>query len=245
MSGIMALGNLLGTYLDPPVVTSGVAAMTIPAVPVTSVNSNFYLTATDATGANIVVTDSGQFLEGNVNYGLLMQPGPAPLGNQILTGGYSTTSNTVNYITGQVNVMFPTPVPAGSPIGGQCFYFETGLPRGILFYNNILTLRSPPETQYLIQLDAYLSPAAFLDSSQAIQFGYMAEYLARGAARKILSDTGDVDQFNFYEPLFKEQEILVWKRSQRQWTNNRTDTIYSQGFGQGQLGFNNLGAGSI
>ena len=55
----------------------------------------------------------------------------------------------------------------------------------------------------------------------------------------------DTAKFMFYEPLFKEQELLVWKRSQRQWTNNRTDTIYSQGFGQGQLGFNNLGAGAI
>jgi hypothetical protein len=94
-------------------------------------------------------------------------------------------------------------------------------------------------------LDAYLSPAAFFSQGQAIPFAYMAEYIARGAARKILSDTGDVEQFMFYEPLFREQEMLVWKRSQRQWTNNRTETIYSQGFGQGLNGSNNLGAGTI
>jgi len=51
-----------------------------------------------------------------------------------------------------------------------------------------------------------LSPAAFLSTNQAAPFGYMCEYIARGAARKILSDTGDVEQFNFYEPLFMEQE---------------------------------------
>ena len=28
----------------------------------------------------------------------------------------------------------------------------------------------------------------------------MCEYIARGAARKILSDTGDIEQFQFYEP---------------------------------------------
>jgi len=103
------------------------------------------------------------------------------------------------------------------------------LPRGVLFNNNTLTFRSPPDTQYLVQLDAYLSPAAFLNSPNAIPFGYMAEYIARGAARKILSDTGDVEQFNFYEPLFREQETLVWKRSQRQFTSTRTPTIFSQG----------------
>ena len=95
-----------------------------------------------------------------------------------------------------------------------------------------------------MELDAYLSPAAFLATDQALTFGYMAEYIARGAARKILADTGDVDQFMFYEPLFREQEILVWKRSQRQWTATRTETIYSQGFSQG-FGQNNLGGGTI
>jgi hypothetical protein len=33
------------------------------------------------------------------------------------------------------------------------------------------------------------------------------------------------------EQLFKEQEILVWKRSQRQFTSTRSQTIYSQGIG--------------
>jgi hypothetical protein len=71
----------------------------------------------------------------------------------------------------------------------------------------------------------------------------MAEYIARGAARKMLSDTGDWEQFQSYEPLFLEQEMLVWKRSQRQWTATRTETIYSQGFGQG-MGLNNIGGGT-
>ena len=111
----------------------------------------------------------------------------------------------------------------------------------MLFYNNVITLRSVPDIQYLIELDAYLTPAAFLSTSSAVQYGYMSEYIARGAARKILSDTGDVEQFQFYEPLFREQEILVWKRSQRQWTATRTQTIYSQGNNQTQLGANNFG----
>jgi hypothetical protein len=59
-----------------------------------------------------------------------------------------------------------------------------------------------------------------------------------------LADTGDVEQFNFYEPLFKEQETLVWKRSQRQFTANRTQTIYSQGVNQGQ-GFNGSGGTTL
>jgi len=243
ISGIIASGNnidpIIGTNLDLN-------------VPSTSIYPAVYFTSTDSTGANIVIQDSGQFLTGNVNYGLLMSPGTAPFGYSALPNGgslpnpYATNQNTINYFTGvATNVYFPSAIPSGVNINGQCLFFQPGLPRAILFYNNVLTLRTVPDRQYLVELDAYLTPAAFLSTSSGIQFGYMSEYIARGAARKILSDTGDVEQFMFYEPLFREQENLVWKRSQRQWTSTRTQTIYSQGMNQGQAGFNNLGATSL
>lgn len=152
-------------------------------------------------------------------------------------GDVSSYTNVIDYLTGQAtNVFFTTAIPANMPIAGQCVFYQTGIPRAVLFYNNTLVFRAPPNTQYLIELNAYLSPAAFLSTGQASPFGYMCEYIARGAARKILSDVGDVEQFNFYEPLFKEQETLVWKRSQRQFTSTRTQTIYSH---SGALGVYN------
>lgn len=207
-------------------------------VPTTSVYSAVYFTSINAAGANVIVADSGQFLTNNVNYGLLMQPGLAPFGNTPLVGGYSTTLNTINYNTGVANVTFPSVIPAGQNINAQCFFYLPGLPRAILYYNNILTLRNPPDIQYQVEIDAYLSPAAFLNTSASVPFGYMTEYISRGAARKILADTGDIEQFNFYEPLFREQEILVWKRSQRQWTSTRTQTLYS-GYGFGNTSSSN------
>lgn len=235
--------------IDPPVVTNAQITLPFPFIEnmlTTSVYPAVYFTSTASDGSNIVISDSGQFLDTNTNYGLLMQPGPAPYGNLPLTGGpppnYSITQNTINYFTGvATNVYFPKAIPDGANIGAQCYYFQSGLPRAILYNNNTLTLRSPPDRQYLVEIDAYLTPAAFFNSESTIPFGYMAEYIARGAARKILSDTGDVEQFQFYEPLFQEQEMLVWKRSQRQWTNDRTQTIYSQGINQGQGGYNNIG----
>ena len=102
-----------------------------------------------------------------------------------------------------------------------------------------------PDSQYLVELDGFLTPAAFLNSADAVPFGYLSEYIARGAARKILTDTGDVEQFQFYEPMFREQELLVWKRSQRQWTATRTESIYSQGLDHGLVGSAGLGGGTI
>ncbi len=249
INGIISLANSsFGALSDPPVVTNAQAigaTGTIASVPVANAFPAVYITSNGSDGSSIVVTDSGQVLNGNQNFGLLMQQGQYPNGNTSLSGGYSTTVNTINYYTGQVNVTFPTAIPSGVNINAQCFLFQCGLPRGVLFNNNILTFRSPPDQQYLVEIDAYLSPAGFLATNQAIPFAYMCEYIARGAARKILSDTGDIEQFQFYEPLFIEQERLVWKRSQRQFTATRTQTIYSQGINQGQSGFNNLGGSTL
>lgn len=241
--------------VDPPLVASYTfpASPTdfIPDIRTTSVYSAVYFSAVGANGQNIVIADSGEFLSDNTDndiYGLLMVPGHAPYGNTRLLDaignpGYSTTLNTINYNTGiATNVFFPVAIPDGTPIQAQCYFYQQGLPRAILFYNNCITVRPPPDTQYLIEMEAYITPAAFLSSTDAIPFGYMAEYIARGAARKILADTGDTEQFMFYEPLFKEQEILVWKRSQRQFTATRTGTIFSDL--QGQSNYNNIGQGS-
>lgn len=246
ITGIIASGN----NIDPPVNNNLLVNSSAPyngnsIIPSTSVVPGVWVMTTGTDGSNIIVTDSGQFLTGNQGYGLLMSPGNGPFGNAPLPGGYSTTSNTVNYANGTITVTFPVAIPNGMPIQTQCYFFEQGLPRAILFYNNVITLRSPPNTQYLVEMDAYLTPAAFLNTSAAIPFGYMAEYIARGAARKILSDTGDVDQFQFYEGLFKEQETLVWKRSQRQFTATRTETIYSNSGLGGTFNSNGLfGAGA-
>lgn len=240
ITGIIATG----INQDPPIINSASFPGALALIPTTSIESAVYITTIGADGSNVIVADSGFFLQGNVNYGLLMTPGPAPFGNAALAGGYSTTSNTINYLTGQLSVQFPVVIPEGNNINAQVFFYQSGLPRGFLYYNNTITLRSPPDIQYLVEVDAYLSPAAFLDTAAAIPFGYMAEYIARGSARKILSDTGDLEQFQFYEPLFHEQEQLVWKRSQRQFTATRTESIYSQGFGQGAGFNNNYGGGS-
>jgi len=243
MAGIIANSYSSGNVQDPPI-----TPVFLTDIPTTSVYAGVYFTTTDGNGNQVIVSDSGQFLQSNVGYGLLMAPGPAPLGNVGLSGGYSVTLNTVNYATGVANVTFtasdgaPIVIPANTPINAQCYFYEQGIPRALLFYNNVITMRPPPNIPYRVELAGYLTPAAFLNSGAAISFGYMAEYIARGAARKILADTGDMEQFMFYEPLFKEQETLVWKRSQRQFTSTRTGTIFSET--QGQTNYNNIGAGT-
>ena len=236
ITGINAIYNATNSVQDPVFSDAlNLGANSFWVVPTANVTPGVTISYTDGDGNNVNIIDSGQFLASGTNgqlYGLLVQnTGIFPNGLKSL-GTYSTTSNTVNYSTGVVNVSFPTAPPTGAQIQVQCYFFQPGIPRSMLFYNNTMTILPPANTQYTVEIGAYLTPAALLSTSTALPFGYMSEYIARGAARKILSDTGDWDQFNAYEPLFLEQERLVWKRSQRQATSTRTETIFSQGWGQ-------------
>jgi len=246
MTGIIAAAN--GGILNDPIFGTSIPSN----IPYSSFYPGVYITYQNLNGSTTTIADTGIFLSGNTNgqlYGLLIEysnPGgfnPSPFGYSPLSGGYSITSNTVNYESGIINVTLPSdPVP-NTPIQVQSYYFQQGIPRAILQYNNVLTIRPPPDIPYLIEVDAYLSPAAFLATSESLPFGYMSEYIARGAARKILSDVGDWDQFNAYEPLFIEQERLVWKRSQRIFTSQRTGTIFSDLQGP-QSNLNGVGQGA-
>lgn len=225
--GIVDISGIVSTGSNTDPIIGGTLNTTLPA---TSIYPCVYFQAIDTNGRNIIVSDSGQFLSGNTSgdlYGILMNATNMPKSYAALTGNPDTSTNTINYNTGVANITFPTNIPSGNSISAKCYYFQQGIPRSVLFYDNVLTLRPPPDRAYKVEIDAYLTPAALLATSNPITYAYMSEYIARGAARKILSDTGDVEQFQFYEPLFREQEMLVWKRAQRQNTSTRVQTIYS------------------
>lgn len=196
------------------------------AIPYPSLNSGVYISAQDTNDNLITLQDVGPTYPtssptGNANVGNLML-------QSVLQSGGSTVSGTINYETGAVtNANFGVAIPSGNTIQIKYVSNAPGQPRLSIFYNNTVTVRPIPDDVYLLEFDAYLTPTAFLNSTAALSFGYMAEYLARGAARKILSDTGDWEQFDRYEGLFREQEMLVTRRTDRQRSVNRTPTIYS------------------
>jgi hypothetical protein len=186
-----------------------------PNGPNSSIPSNLdpgvYISTFDSNNNLMLVYDNGTFTAADQNVGNLTGAG----------------TGTVDYVSGVINVTFQNPPGDGQNIEVQCIVYQPGTPRIVQFFNNIVTIRPVPDRTYLMEFDAYLTPAAFLGTGQALSFGYMSEYLARGAARKILSDTGDIDQFNFYEQLFREQENLVIRRTDRQQSVNRTPTIFT------------------
>ena len=202
----------VGSTVDPIVGTS-----LNTNVPITAVTPGVIITGLNTSNFLETVTDSGQFDITDQTTGFL----------QTTDGQDVVAAGTCNYVTGETTAIFNEPIGEGQPIQANCYFYQPVIPTAVLYFNNTLTILPPPNQPYFIQLDAYLTPAAYLNSASPLQFGYMSEYIARGAARKILSDTGDVEQLQLYEPFFKEQEMLVWKRSQRIFTATATPSFFS------------------
>lgn len=173
-----------------------------------------FITSFDGSGDQVFIVDNGE--------GILIQT-DSSFQSVILNN-----AGTVDYETGEMEFTFDQGIPAGTDIQVQTSPFSSGFPRLIQFYNNLFKLYPVPDRSYKIQIDSNITPAQFLSTSDSIPFAYMSEYLARGAARKILTDNADYDQFQFYEPLFREQENLVLRRTSRQRAVVRTPTIFSE-----------------
>ena len=194
----------------------------LPTVPVgypQTLQPRVFITAYDVTGVYMYVVDDG---EGNlIQTDDTFQNGPNGIGQAPVSAG------TVDYLNGTCSVTFNSSVVAGENINVQSTPYSSGRPKALLFYNGYIKVYPVPDRSYKVQMDCYITPAQFLTLNDAVNFSYMSEWIARGAARKILSDVGDVEQMNFYEPLFREQENQVLRRSDRQNSTQRTPTIFS------------------
>lgn len=181
-----------------------------------------FITTFDSSGTYMIIVDDGQ---GNlIQTDASFQNGPSgPPTLPVLAGS-------VNYLTGACTFSFNNTVLNTTDIQVQTVPFVPGVPRFCLFFNNTIKLFPVPRMSHTIKMDCFITPAQFLSTTSAVPFAYMAEYIARGAARKIMADTADADQLSFYEPYFQEQENFVLRRTERQNSTQRTPTIFSNQF---------------
>ena len=195
-----------------------------------------YITTQDAAGNMQYIVDSGYVNSSGL--GILIQTDSTfqNITGALLTGSPPNAggSGTVDYSTGELIFTFSSNTTDGANIYTQTSPFSAGFPRICLFFNNIFKLYPVPDRPYKIQVEAYVTPSVFFNTQASMPFAYMTEYFARGAAQKILSDTGDWDQHDRYEGKFREQENFVLRRTSRQRATQRTPTIFSNQTSAGQ-----------
>jgi hypothetical protein len=95
-------------------------------------------------------------------------------------------------------------------------------PQDVLYYNNTLTFRGPPDQEYTIQIQANRIEAVLDSPSDEITNSYFWRYAAYGAALDIFSDYGEMDKFDQTKPAFMRYRSMVYARTNQQYQNQRT-----------------------
>ena len=137
-------------------------------------------------------------------------------------------NGTINYVTGVVtNLTFPVAPRLSEPINSHTVPYVTSRSTAVLYYNNEFTVRPVPDQPYEIKMDAYIRPTALLEAGDEPALEQMWQYIAYGAAKKILEDRTDLETVQLLMPEFKQQERLVLRRTLVQYSNDRVATIYT------------------
>ncbi len=98
--------------------------------------------------------------------------------------------------------------------------YQPSRPTYVLYYNNELIFRNPPNKEYLIKIQAYeVEPT--IDATGLTDKDYMYRYIAYGTALDIFSDYGEMDKWREIYPVFQRYRALVYGRTNLQYQNQR------------------------
>jgi len=215
-----ALGDITTSILGDG--TTGPYAFTLTNIPV--LQNSVTVGVIDDTGATVQVEDS---------------PQSRTSGDWLLLNSTSSLVGSINYVTGVGTITFANAIPTGNEITLISTPYAANRPQAVLFYDNVITLRPVPDKAYPVELNAFLTPAALLQSTSNPILKQWWQYLAYGAAKKIFEDSQDPEGVDQIMKGFKEQETLVLNRHIVQQTNERTSTIYTEMTGYPYGNFNN------
>jgi len=99
--------------------------------------------------------------------------------------------------------------------------YQPQRPTYVLYYNNTLTWRGPPDRDYFMKINAYQVEIPML-LDDPIQSDYLWRYIAYGAARDLLNDYGEIDKSNLIAPAFNDYRSKVYARTYQQQMNQRS-----------------------
>lgn len=108
--------------------------------------------------------------------------------------------------------------------------FTPQMPTSVLYYNNQLTFRGPPDQTYNIRIAAYKIDYSFAGGTNTntgsiladAPEAYLKRYLAYGASLNIFTDAGEIDRYNEIFPVYRRHRAQVLARTWNQLQSQRT-----------------------
>lgn len=108
--------------------------------------------------------------------------------------------------------------------------FTPQMPTYVLYYNNQLTFRGPPDQEYSVRISAYKIDYSFAGGSNTnegsilanVPQAYLTRYLAYGASLDILSDYSEMDKYQEVFQVYRRYRGQVLARTWNQFESQRT-----------------------
>lgn len=108
--------------------------------------------------------------------------------------------------------------------------FTPQMPTAVLYYNNELTFRGPPDQVYNIRIAAYKIDYSFVGGTNTnsgsilanVPQAYLTRYLAYGASLDILADYNEMDKYNEVFQVYRRYRGQVLARTWQQYESQRT-----------------------
>ncbi len=197
--------------------SAGPYTFTLNATPV--LKRQVTLSVTDTSGATLSASDV-----------------PDPLNNNLGTWIDNDTGlalgGSIDYVSGAVSITWTNTIASTETTDVRFNSYQANRPAGMLFFSNYFILRPVPDKVYRVVVDVYKKPSQLLSANDhsatnTPDVEQWWQYIAFGAAIKVLQDRQDMESIQNIIPFFKEQEALVLYRTATQQGPERTATIYT------------------
>lgn len=145
-----------------------------------------------------------------------------------LIGDMGAGPNSINYVTGEFALSFNAAPGNGQVINSMTFPYAAARPTTLLYFGGSFTLRPVPDQSYPINMEVFKLPTQLIDTGQSPQLNQWWQYIAYGAALKLLQDIANYERIAEILPEFRRQELMVLRTTTQQLANERAGTIYTQ-----------------
>lgn len=146
---------------------------------------------------------------------------------------------TLDYVGGACAFTLPSgyDLQSGTTLRVNVSQYQPGKPYSALFWNNYYQIRPVPKYVHKVEIESYLTPVQFLQTTDSPIIYQWLQYISYGVACEILRRRQDMDGVANLMEGFKRQEALVLERQGTEEIFQRNTTIFTSTVPS--LGWNN------
>lgn len=132
---------------------------------------------------------------------------------------------TINYLTGAYS--FTATIPSGDTIYASVVPYQSSRPTDVLFYNQQIIFRPVPQQVYQVEFQISQQPTQLIAANAAPELDEWYLFICALASELIYNDYPDPEGYEYLKPILEQQRLIAQRRTLRQMSSQRAQTIFS------------------